>query len=125
MNPKLTAKDRGLIKGAIRRAFARSDLHKEVKLRNLIEHYDPRHPRCKNWGWCNVCGVVTPQWKLEVDHIDPVVPLDSSFAEMSLDLMVERTWCTIEGLQVICDPCHDSKTALEKARKKEINGKRS
>lgn len=125
MNPRLTAKDRGLIKGAVRRAFTRSELYREKLLLNQIEHSDPRNPRCKRWGWCEVCGWVQPQWKLQIDHIDPVVPLEVTFAEMSLDLLVDRMWCIIEGLQVICEDCHDRKTALERARKKELNGKRS
>lgn len=113
-NPRITPKDRGLIKGAMRRAFARSELHEAVITRITVDHSDPRNPRCKNWGYCELCGVVQPRWKIQVDHIQPVVPIDSHFEYMSLDEAANRMWCDPGNLQGICEPCHDVKTASEK-----------
>lgn len=97
----------------MRRAFARSDLHQLALDRQSIEHEDPSR-RTKRWCWCASCGVVTPRWQMNVDHISPVIPLDRTFEEMSLDEVIDRFWCGIEGLQALCQPCHDLKTAAER-----------
>lgn len=106
------------IKGGLRRAFARSELYERVRAKYRVEHYDPKHPRCKKWAWCGVCGVITPEWRTAVDHIDPVVPVDRHFEDMSLDESADRIWCEENNLQVICDPCHDIKTNAEKELRK-------
>lgn len=53
-----------------------------------------------------------------VDHILPLVPTDTTFAEMSLDVVVDRLWCEEHNLQSICPNCHDIKTAAEKEERK-------
>lgn len=118
MNPRITNRDWGNIKGAMRRAFSRSELHKAVLERVTIEHSDPRNPRCTKWGYCELCGWVQPRWKLSVDHVEPVVALNSTFKDQGLDLTANRMWCELEKLQALCDPCHDQKTASEKEIKK-------
>lgn len=121
-NPRLTSKDRGAIKGALRRAFARSDLHEEILILGAIEHSDPKRPRCKKWSWCEECGEVVPQWTITIDHDDPVIPVTTSFEDMTLDEAVARMWCDPKNLRRLCAPCHDRKTAgeteLRKQRKK-------
>lgn len=98
----------------MRRAFARSDLHEAVLARVSVEHSDPARPRCKRWSWCEACGVVTPTWRMVVDHIDPVVPIGRHFSDMTLDEAAERMWCEPSNLQALCDSCHDTKTAAER-----------
>lgn len=118
-NPRITAKDRGLIKGAIRRAFARSDLHKQAKALARVEHYDPNRPRVKKWSKCKGCGRLVPEYTTVVDHILPIIDVASSFEDQSLDETVNRTWCDISLLQVLCDePCHKKKTDFEKEQRK-------
>lgn len=118
MNPRLTGKDRSLIKGAVRRAFSRSALHKRAEDAYRIEHYDPSHPRCKKWSWCASCGEVVPTWTCAVDHREPVIPVDRTFEEMTLDETVDRTWCHIDNLQNLCDHCHSTKTLSETKERK-------
>lgn len=113
-NPRLSPKDHNAIKGAIRRAFARSDLHKKIMDAATIEHVDPARPRCKKWVRCATCRHPSPKWSSEVDHIDPVIPIDKTLAEMSLDEVASRTWCEESNLQVLCETCHDEKTAKER-----------
>lgn len=52
---------------------------------------------------------------MEVDHIEPVIPLDKTMEHMTLDEVVDRTWCDKNNLQVIDDTCHDVKTKAERA----------
>jgi 5-methylcytosine-specific restriction endonuclease McrA len=118
MNEKLTAKDRGLIKGAIRRAFARSALRRSVLDDTKISHSDPNRPRVKTWYRCECCNGKFAQYELEVDHVHPVVPVTKSLEEMSWDELIDRTWCDRIGLQVLCETCHDAKSAREREERK-------
>lgn len=119
MNEKLTAKDRGLIKGAIRRAFVRSALRRSILDDAKISHSDALRPRVKTWYRCEICNGKFAQYELEVDHISPVVPTDKTLEEMSWDDLIDRTWCDRMGLQVLCEECHDKKTAEERKQRKE------
>lgn len=112
---RLTNKERGLLKGAIRRVFSRSDLRRQAIEAVTIEHSDPKRPRVKKWGHCSTCGEVVPRYLLEVDHLEPVVPLDKTLESMSWDNLVERLWCDVKGLAAVCKLCHSSKTKAENA----------
>lgn len=117
-NPRIRPKERGLIKGAIRRAFSRSELRKEVLEAGIVEHSDPTRPRVKTWVRCNICGKPEAKSNVEVDHILPVIPLDSSLEDMTWDELVDRVWCERIHLQIACHLCHDEKTRQEqKARR--------
>lgn len=130
-NPRITPKERGLLKGAIRRVFSRSDLRRKVIEDALIEgHADPSRPRVKRWCQCAVCGKPEAKSYVAVDHVQPVIPIDSSFEELGLDATADRTWCDPKNLQAICPACHDIKTQSEgalrrKQKKEKKNGKRS
>ncbi len=124
-NPRITHEDYGRIKGALRRAFARSALHKEALERVTVEHSDPRNPRCTKWGYCEVCGEVQPRWKLVVDHLSPIIPIDKTLWDLSVQELVDNMWCVSNGLQA-CDPfCHAAKSKRENAlrpkRKRKTN----
>lgn len=121
MNSRLTPKDRGLIKGAIRRAFVRSALHRSVMDRAKVQgHTDLERPRVKTWYNCEMCKKFCAGYELQVDHISPVIPFDTTMEKMTLDDLVDRTWCADWNLQAICkDPCHTNKTKGEKKLRKE------
>lgn len=112
-NPRITKKERGLIKGALRRVFSRSDLRNAVITASLVEHSDPERPRVKNWCRCNVCKKPEARSYMAVDHLSPLIPIDSSFENMSLDVFIDRLWCDISNLQAICVDCHDKKSKIE------------
>lgn len=112
-----------MIKGALRRAFSRSDLHKEASLKNRIEHYDPNRPRCLKYSWCNSCGEVVPSWRTQLDHVLPVVPLDKKLEQMTWDELVSRMWCSIDNLQTLCEVCHGAKSSFERKERKALTNK--
>lgn len=113
----MTPKDKALIKSALRRAFARSDLHKEVEDAHRVEHSDPDSPRCKKWSWCGNCGQVVKSWKTQVDHILPVVPLNKTLDDMSIEEIAHRIFCDRSNLWVLDLTCHENKTTLERAQR--------
>lgn len=122
-NSRMTAKERGLVKGAIRRVFSRSDLRRRVLDTTRIEHTEPSRPRVKKWSKCALCSLPTPTYMIEVDHLNPVVPTSTTLEEMSWDILIDRIWCDESLLQGICKPCHLEKTKRE--RKERKNGKTS
>jgi 5-methylcytosine-specific restriction endonuclease McrA len=117
-NPRITPKDRGLIKGAIRRAFSRSELRKQALERSRVEYAAHERPRVKKWSKCPLCHRFIPTYLMVVDHILPIIDIISSFEDQSLDETVGRTWCPLDNLQAICEECHDTKTKGEKEARK-------
>lgn len=117
-NPRLTAKERGLLKGSVRRVFSRSELRRAALATAAIQHTDLDRPRVKKWSRCDECKEPTPQYLMQVDHIEPLVPITSTLEEMSMDDLIDRAWCEIRNLRPLCKPCHQVKTKEEnKARR--------
>lgn len=54
-----------------------------------------------------------------VDHIEPVIDPIKGF--VSWDETIDRMFCEVEGFQILCKECHDSKTQEEK-RIRKANG---
>lgn len=119
-NPRITKKERGLLKGAIRRVFSRSELRRQALDKALVKDYhDPSRKRVTRWGRCGDCKKLEPLYLLEIDHQSPVVPVDSSLEQMTWDELVDRVWCHEGNLLAVCKPCHKAKSKLEtKERKK-------
>ena len=124
-NPRITAKERGLIKGALRRVFSRSDLRRKVMATALIEHTDANRPRVRKWGRCSECKKPTPFYTMEADHKNPIVPVNSSLEQMDWNTLVDRLWCLEEDLTPLCKPCHSFKTKAEAKERREYKRKRS
>jgi 5-methylcytosine-specific restriction endonuclease McrA len=117
-NPRVTPKDRNAIKGALRRAFSRSELHKAVIEASIVEYSDPKRPRVKKWARCNMCKKPEAKSYMVVDHIDPVIPVGKTFEEIGADETIDRLWCERNNLQSCCVSCHNLKSQKElKARK--------
>jgi len=122
INRNITPKERNLIKGALRRVFARSDLHRQVVDRTRVDYKDLMRPRVKKWSKCEQCKLFTPTYQITVDHIDPIIPTDNAFENMLVDDVINRLWCNITNLQGLCEPCHDQKTAKERVERKTHKG---
>lgn len=107
------AKERGLLKASIRRVFSRSDLRRQALEANSIIHTDPLRPRVTKWSWCSECGVIEPRYLMQVDHLEPLIPVTTALEDMTWDEVVDRTWCDINNLRPVCKPCHKAKTKEE------------
>lgn len=62
---------------------------------------------------------------MNMDHVDPIIPYDSSLDEMSLEEIAERTYCfsNPENISYVCSFCHKEKTKREtsvRAKYKEL-----
>lgn len=123
-NPRITPKERNLIKGAIRRVFSRSELRKSAVDKSLApKHTDGTRPRVKTWCICPECMVFTPKSYMQVDHVSPIIALDSSLEDMSWDDLVDNIWCDPNNLLAICENCHTIKTKAE-AKQRAANKKK-
>lgn len=60
---------------------------------------------------CRYCEQWFPEKRVNVDHITPAGQLRTA---NDLPGFVERLFCEIDGLQVLCSNCHDEKTKSEK-----------
>lgn len=113
-NPRITTKERNLIKGALRRVFSRSELRRSIIDASIIIGFtDDTRPRVKTWCKCAECGKPTPKSYAVVDHLSPVVKLDSSLEEMSWNELVDNIWCEASNLQVLDEECHLLKSKQE------------
>lgn len=113
MKNNLTAKDRGLIKGALRRVFSRSQLRRDALAKAIIQHSDSTRPRVTKWGRCTECKEPTALYQLEIDHREPLIPLGLTLADLSWDTIITRLWCDISNLDPLCKDCHKRKSKAE------------
>ena len=116
-NPRITAKERNLIKGALRRLFSRSELRRSIVNAAVIEHSDPKRPRVKKWFKCAACKKLEAYSYAQVDHILPLVPLSLALTDMSWDTVIDCLWCSPMNLQALCPSCHDEKSSIERKQR--------
>lgn len=118
-NSRITPKEWGLIKGALRRVFSRSELRNKVIKQSVVSNYNEEaRPRVKKWSVCPECNKYTPTYLMVVDHVSPIVPINVSVHEMSIQLIIDNMWCAESNLQPLCKECHSVKTKAEnKARR--------
>lgn len=122
----ITPKERNLIKGSIRRVFSRSELRQSVLSDAIIQHYDPSRPRVTKWCKCSACGKPVARYQAEIDHRDPIIPVDRTLEDMTWDEVISRVFCPKENLAILDKACHTVKTKAEnaaraKARKERKN----
>jgi len=67
---------------------------------------------------CNFCQNWFLEKKINVDHVIPVGALNCS---QDLPGFVERLFCEVDNLQILCSTCHDNKTKLESEDRKKVD----
>ena len=60
---------------------------------------------------CGGCGVKMKAKDYELDHKDPIHPIDGR--NINLEEFAKRTYCDSENLMVLCKECHKKKTKRE------------
>jgi 5-methylcytosine-specific restriction endonuclease McrA len=88
---------------ALKEAFVGKKVN--VKTGKLAMHYQ-----------CAECKQLFVAADVQVDHIKPVVDPKKGFT--TWDNFIERMFCEIKNLQVLCKPCHKIKTDQEKLERK-------
>ena len=85
------------------------------KVRREVPKYNKDGSRSKKDAvqyQCGVCSTWTKSTAISVDHIEPVISVESGFQDWNE--FVRRLFCKAENLQVICDDCHQKKTNKER-----------
>ena len=77
---------------------AKKKVRRDYKGSNTRQKYEYQCNHCKNWF---------PEKQINVDHIIDAGSLTSG---KDLEGFVERLFCEIDGLQVLCETCHNKKT---------------
>lgn len=108
----------GLFKAACRRAFARSDLHKEVLEEARVEHNDPSRPKVKGWRLCAICKKPEAQSYFVVDHISPVQKVTEALTDLTPYELFDRIYCAKANLQAVDKFCHKLKTNAENSERR-------
>ena len=116
---KKTYNQNAVIRGALRRAFARSPLVQEKmsESRREIPKFNKDGNRSKKDSvqrQCEVCLEWTGSTKISIDHINPVISVDVGFQDWNE--FIERLWCDKHNLQRICDNCHNKKNSTRASR---------
>jgi 5-methylcytosine-specific restriction endonuclease McrA len=107
---------RNAINRAIRNTFRQSDVYNEIK--NAAYSTEKGVRGGKRWD-CAKCKKSSA--KVEIDHIDPVVPLGLSSYDLSITEYYERVHlCLLSNLQVLCINCHQEKSKLENKERKKL-----
>lgn len=66
---------------------------------------------------CADCGEMFKRQEVEVDHIEPVIPVEGIPMNDELpdfNVYIARLFCPEDNLQVLCKSCHKKKSAEEK-----------
>jgi 5-methylcytosine-specific restriction endonuclease McrA len=74
--------------------------------RNKLTKREAMHYKCAK------CSKLFPRTGVQIDHINPV----AMGHEWKWDDYIERLFCDVEGLQVLCKKCHKLKTAKDRKR---------
>ena len=88
---------------ALKAAFAGRQVN--AKTGKLAMHYK-----------CAKCKKLFVAADVQVDHVQPVVDPKKGF--VGWDVYIDRMFCEIENLQVLCKPCHKIKTDQEKLERR-------
>lgn len=107
-----------VIRSALRRAFSRSPVVREVmqavrRERDWFRKDGTKASKPRVEYQCSCCK----QWymgkEISVDHCDSVI--DNHVGFIDWNTFVDRLFCSKENLSVLCDFCHTIKTNKEKA----------
>lgn len=91
-------------------------------LRKASYRWGPAHAARKkasigrNQYVCAACKGVFGTKQIKVDHKEPVK--DVTGRDNSWDSIIRRLFCEVDGYQVLCEGCHDTKTSMENAARK-------
>ena len=108
-----------MLLSALRRAFRKYPPYQEVLKNAKKEYYIPSKKGDKKLRRvhfkCAICGNYFSSKQVAVDHIESVI---DSGGFVDYNTYIERLYCTIDKLRVLCHNCHTSVTnAFNKLRR--------
>lgn len=72
----------------------------------------------RNFYKCKGCGLVFSRRGVSIDHVAPVV--DPRRGWQGFDAYITRMFVPSLGFQILCNGCHDKKTAKENKTRKQV-----
>lgn len=110
------ARFRSFITSAIRGGFRRFP-NKYAALKNALtgRKLNPASGKMANHYKCAKCKKEFTSTNVQVDHKKPVVDPKEGFVDWNT--YIERMYCSIKNLQVLCKPCHKTKTLAERKKR--------
>lgn len=114
--PTLTAdKELNAMASALRQAFRQSELYKACLERARVETEEGTRYRCA------LCNGLFKKTHVQVDHIEPVAPIDGS--PLLRETLIDRVWT--EKIQILDKACHNEKSARENAERRRLKKERN
>ena len=94
------------------------------KLRRISYQWPPRKEAIKKARVargqykCASCEKIFGPKEIQLDHKIPVVDEEIGFVDWNT--YIERLFCDAENFQVLCKPCHETKTFFEQEIRKQV-----
>jgi len=99
-----------LMASALRQAFRYSKIYKDCVEASRIETEEGTRYKCA------ICADVAKRADIQVDHINPVSPIDGS--RLDKDTLIDRVWTT--NIQILDKKCHNQKSSIENAERRRL-----
>lgn len=113
MSEWTSGKLRTFITGVLRSGFRKFPAKYEtLKAASVGKKLNPKTKRMSEHYLCASCNKEFPGKEVNVDHVSPVVCPVEGF--INWDVYIKRMFCGKENLQVLCEKCHDLKSADER-----------
>jgi len=100
---ELPGKFKGYIKSALRKINKWWPAYSEAKANARVK---------RGQYECAGCKEIFANKDIHVDHVSPVVDPTRGFT--TWDEYIDRLFCSVDGLQILCKTCHKTKTNEEK-----------
>lgn len=104
-----------LIKQGLRSAtlkwHIRNEVKKAAKIYKVVGTFKNGKPKKRVFYICARCNKEYKSDQVQVDHIDAIGKFKDCWNEY-----IERMFCDIANLQVLCKKCHDKKSKIDKLR---------
>lgn len=68
---------------------------------------------------CSNCEQIFKSKEVQIDHVEPVVPLKVTEEGQTWDSYITRMFCEVSGYQILCTTCHTMKSAVEVQTRKQ------
>lgn len=125
---RIDSETHGRIVSAMKRVFSRSPtavqfLRKYRKEEVWFKQNGERAKKPHVFYPCFKCGGIFKSTEIQIDHRDPVIPLNIPSKHFSYDSIAERLFCDEENLQILCRVCHTEKSQIENSIRREWKNK--